>query len=392
VNLFAALLLLGCLAVTLLTVMMGAGFVATRKRIGTLAPLESVDLLASDDRLLPVNRLCVVIPARNEAADIATTVRSLLAQRHVDLTVIVVNDHSTDGTAEILDRLVAEDTRVSLIHDPPLRAGWFGKANAMQHGLEGSSGELVLFTDADIAFHPLCLSTALAEFHRLQLDFLSLLPRFDCSVFWENVYMPHSFIAGCVRFLTPGVNQQHSSDGAAAGAFMLAKRSMLNEIGGLASVKQEMLDDVCLARKVKREGFRGELRFAPELLSVQMFKSNKHAFWGTTKNILAAVDRLWKAVPVMFLPVVVYGFPVVSMVYGLSTRSWLLLLAGSLTYGIQVGAIFLVQPISRLRWPAPLCFPLAAIPIICCMSLALYQRLIHRSVLWRGRQLQLDGE
>src|SRR5690348_12805141 len=104
------------------------GAYASYRRCQSVVPERHFD---TDARLRP--RISVVIPARNEDAELEASVRSVLAQEGVDLEVIVINDHSSDGTGAIIDRLAAEDPRVRPLHNPPTRKGWLGKANAMQH-------------------------------------------------------------------------------------------------------------------------------------------------------------------------------------------------------------------------------------------------------------------
>lgn len=101
-----------------------------------------------------LSKVSVVIPARNEEEDIEEALRSVLGQRGVELHVIVVNDHSTDQTGAILRRLVAQDSRITVIDNPPLEVGWLGKPNAMNHGAAIASDPLILFTDADVIHCP----------------------------------------------------------------------------------------------------------------------------------------------------------------------------------------------------------------------------------------------
>ncbi len=334
--------------------------------------------------------ISIVMPARNESRDIGQAIESLLTQQGVQLQLVVINDHSTDTTGDIVDRLAAVDSRLIAIHNPPLVSGWFGKANAMQHGWLATQAEFVLLTDADVIHHPGSLATALETLTTQRLDFLSLLPELQCVSFWENALLPHSFIAGSVKFLPPGINRPDSTRAAAAGAFILTKRSVLEQIGGLEPVRQEMLDDMCLAQVVKDGGFHTRIHFAPQLLTVRLFKSNRDCFWGSTKNILSAVDHIWKAFPLMFLPILVYWIPVATFAVGVWQGRWDLAVAGGATYTLQAALIWLVLPFCKLRYRWVWFFPLSAIPVFCCLSLALYHRLFAGSVAWRGRVIPLS--
>src|SRR5262245_499566 len=153
-------------------------------RTGKVRPLNECEIKG-----VPA-KLSVVIPARNEQQDIERALRSVLGQKGVELHVIVVNDHSTDETGAILRRLADEDSRITVVENPPLEAGWLGKQNAMNHGVAVASGfadELILFTDADVVHCPTSFATGIDVLKKQGLDFLSLTPRIVCESFWENV-------------------------------------------------------------------------------------------------------------------------------------------------------------------------------------------------------------
>jgi hypothetical protein len=331
----------------------------------------------------------VIVPARNEQRDLLAAVRSILAQQSIELRVILVNDSSTDRTRELADLLAAEDSRVRVIHDPPLVDGWLGKANAMQCGLLASTAKYIVFTDADIIFAPRCFASALGDMRQRQIDFLSLCPKFEFESFWENVLLPHSLVAGTVHFLFQAPNDPRSPNAAAAGAFMATRRDVLDRLGGLECVRTEMIDDMALARRVKQQGFKTWLWPAPNLLRVRLFKGNRDAFWGLTKNILGVVNRAWMAVPLMLLPCLVYWVPVATAVIGVARRDLVMALSGFEAYAVQAALLVLVTPVCHLRWLKALCFPLAPLPVVCCIFRALYHRYRNSAVLWRGRAVSI---
>lgn len=375
-------------ALSLLVAVMSAGmglacYVAFR-RLGNLPTLQRRPES-------PLPGLSVVMPARNEARDLERSVRSILAQEFVDLQVVIVDDHSADDTPAIADRLAAEDSRVSVLHDPPLQPGWLGKVNALHHGLQLTRHGVILLTDADIVHHPLGLASALAELEREQYDLLSLIPLFEFESFWENVLLPHAMIGGTVQFMLPDVNDPRNSNAAAAGAFIMLRRRTLDGIGGLACIRMEMLDDLELAKAVKRAGFRTRLLQATDLVRVRLFKNNHDAFWGLTKNILGSLKYIWLAIPTMFLPVFVYWVPMTTLALGLIWGEAKMVAAGVLAYVIQVGLVLLATKMCQVRWGLALFFPLAAIPAACCLGKALYFRWTQGAVLWRGRAIRVNA-
>ncbi len=370
-----------CGLVTLFGLGITVKCVLAQKRIQWLMPSPAP---------VPFNaKVSVVIPARNEEYDIAPALRSILNQEGVDLEVIVVNDHSTDRTAEIVDRIARADRRVTVLHDPPLLNGWLGKSNAMQQGARCANGEYLLFTDADIVHTRGCFATVLSEMQQHAYDFISLFPRCINRSMWENINIPIYFFGVAKLLATPGLEDPDSPDAVASGALMLIKTRVFHEIGGFREVKGEMFDDVGLARLLKARQYRVGYRLAPECVQVQLFKNNRDAFWGNTKNILTAVEEhVWLAVPLMLLAFLQYWTPVVAMVLGVLIPNPLLLMIGFCAYAIQYMGFFTVRRILSFNPLKLLCFPLVAMVGASCISRALYYH-ARGEITWRGRTIKV---
>jgi GT2 family glycosyltransferase len=352
-------------------------------RLGTMRPLKESEI----DSVLA--KVSVVIPARNEEQDIEEALRSVLAQKGVELRVIVVNDHSTDRTGAILKRLAAEDARITVVEDPPLEAGWLGKPNAMNHGVRLASDELILFTDADVMHCPTSFATGINVLRKRGLDFFSFAPRIDCESFWENVFIPLSlfpFMAQCAR----GANDEKSAGAWATGALMLIKADVLREIGGIGSIRSAIVDDAELARVVKRSGRRVGYHLAPKVVQVRMFKSNRHAFWGPTKNAIAiSFKHPWMSLPAMGLPVLCFWVPIASALVGLWTNDVRLFAVGAFQPLAGLCGLVRIRPYCKFRWSKALFFPLIVIPIVCVLAKAFYEQHIRGQLVWRGREIDL---
>jgi hypothetical protein len=334
-------------------------------------------------------KISVIMPARNEEQDIARSIESVLAQRDVDLEVIVVNDHSTDRTGEIADSAARTDARVRVIHDPELPPGWLGKCNAMQKAAALAGGEVILFTDADIMHQPRTVAIALAEMERLELDFLSLFPRMDCISLWENIIVP-CFVGGLAVLAPPGIEDPRSTDALGAGAFLMVRAPVFRAIGGFEPIRGEMADDRELARLIKSKGYRVAFRFAPELLDVRIYKGNSHAFWGMTKNVLIAIEgRLWLAPFVMVLPIFAFWTPLYCTIAGVTENNIGLALVGATGYIVGYSAIWTGHRIFRFHPLKALLYPLVVVPVICCMARALFLYLVRGEVAWRGRSIRV---
>jgi glycosyltransferase involved in cell wall biosynthesis len=336
-----------------------------------------------------IRKISVIIPARNEEQDIASSLRSVLNQEGVDLEVIVVNDHSTDRTAEIADNIARSDSRVRVLHNPPLIQGWLGKCNAMQYGAANATGDYLLFTDADVVHAPHSFVTALNAMLKNDYDFFSLFPLWDNQSFWENVNMPIYFFGVAKLLATPGLEDPNTANALATGTLMLISTRVFREIGGFQGVKGEMLDDVAMARLLKTHHYRVGYRLAPDCLQVRLFKNNHDAFWGTTKNILVAVEgHLWLAIPLSILGILQNLTPLFAVALGLLKTDGLLLIAGMTMYGIQYFGFFSVRRLFHFHPFKLLFFPLVAINATCCIFRALASH-VKGTILWRGREIKV---
>lgn len=196
-----------------------------------------------------------VVPARDEAAVIERSIGSLLAQDYPGaFSIVLVDDHSGDGTAEIARRLAGPD-RLKIVAAPPLPHGWTGKLSAMNRGVEeAGEAELILFTDADIAHHTTNLRELAAHLDHEKRDLVSLMVRLNCDSAAERLLIPAFVFFFAMLYPFAWVNDRHHRTAAAAGGCMLIRRSALGRIGGIAAIKGELIDDCALARAVKAGG------------------------------------------------------------------------------------------------------------------------------------------
>jgi chlorobactene glucosyltransferase len=327
----------------------------------------------------------VIVPARNEQADLADCLQSLLRQEKLELRVIVVNDHSTDETGRIAERFAAVDSRLEVIHDPPLRAGWLGKHNAMQSALEHVHTEFTLLTDADVLFQPSCIATAVAELESQQLDFLSLYPQFEFESFCETMLVP-IYVGGIALMLSPSVVQPSSRRAMAVGAFILVRTESLRALGGFESLKSAILDDVGLACAFKERGFALGLHLAPDLIRLRFFKDNRHAFWGVTKHMLGFVQHcIWAAPLLAIAPLLMYGILIAGLIDGVWRGPLIVAVIAVITLAIHYGALLLCRITYSFSPLKALAFPAMSIQFACSCLRAVYLYVAHGDFHWRGR-------
>jgi chlorobactene glucosyltransferase len=220
-----------------------------------------------------------IVPARNEERTIARVVRSLAEQPEIR-EIIVVNDQSSDRTGEILKRLAAEVPKLRAFEAPPLPPGWVGKNHAAWMGAQRAGCEWLLFTDADAMHLPGSTTRALAEAMSSGADLVSYSPGQEMHTWWERAVIPCIFCRLSQLYSYSAVNDPGSPAAAANGQYLLIRRTVYEQIGGHASVKDEVLEDVALARLGKSAGYR--LHFGPgeEICRVRMYANFKDMWEG----------------------------------------------------------------------------------------------------------------
>jgi hopene-associated glycosyltransferase HpnB len=227
----------------------------------------------------PKPAVVAIVPARNEAATIARTAESLMAQ-HYDgpFAVVVVDDSSSDGTGELAREALSRSAggRVfSVVTAPPLPPGWSGKLAAMDCGVR-EAGRLLpeaqyfWFSDADIVHGPRTLARLVGRAGE-GFGLVSLMVRLDCRGMWDRLLIPAFVFFFQMLYPFPSINAKPPRIGGAAGGCLLLGREALARIGGLASVKGALIDDCALAEAVRREGFRLWLGHADDSRSLRAY-------------------------------------------------------------------------------------------------------------------------
>ena len=279
-------------------------------------------------------RVSVIIPARNEEANIEGAVRSVAAQAGVPLEIIVVDDQSEDRTSEILEGLKKEIASLRTFRVVALPDGWVGKSYALACGAKIASGDWLLFTDADAEHRPGSLAEMLERAEREQVDLLSLSPGQLTPTWWEKAVIPLVYVWLAKHYSFEEVNDPKSEAAAANGQYMLMRRRVYERAGGHEAVRAEILEDVALARRVKAAG--GRLLFLPGARWVQtrMYRTFAAMWQGWTKNLYLLYGRNarlifvtiataalvdWAPVALLFTPLflrhAVFSAPLIWFVY-----------------------------------------------------------------------------
>ncbi len=330
----------------------------------------------------------VIIPARNEEACLAACLQSLLAQIGVTFEIIVVDDHSTDRTRDIASSFSSKKIRV--IEAGPLPAGSTGKNNAVTAGSKVARGDWLLFTDADTIHLPGSLASSLEEAKRHQAAMLSYSPEQVVDSFWEKSVMPVIFAELASSFRPSEVSDPKSPAAAANGQYILITREAYDAVGGHAAIAASLLEDVALARAVKRSGRKIFFRYGGDAVRTRMYRSFTQLREGWTKNLALlfpspvrlAVLRALEFV----LIVATFAITVASILRGHDRPAVVAAILAILLY-----AVFLTRiRRAHFSWDADI-LALFGLPLFSYLLLRSAKAHAQGSVPWKGRRYSEEG-
>jgi hopene-associated glycosyltransferase HpnB len=332
--------------------------------------------------------VAVVVPARDEAATIGRVVTSLLAQDYRgDFRIIVVDDESSDDTADrarAAAAMAGAAARLTIIGGSPTPRGWTGKLWAMRQGVEAarpSRVDYLLLTDADIVHGPCNLRELVWRAESENCDLVSLMVRLHCRSVWERLLIP-AFVFFFFKLYPPRwVTDPHRRTAAAAGGCVLIRSSALERIGGLDSIRHEIIDDCALARRVKSVG-RLWLGPATRATSIREYRS-----WQSIWDMIArsAFAQLSYSAIVLVFTIAALGLIYLAPPLLLLSPEMPARLCGGLAW-LAMGIAFL--PTLRSYDAPPLLavlLPLIALFYIAATVASAVQFWRGRGGLWKGR-------
>ncbi|MCC6829827.1 MAG: glycosyltransferase [Thermoleophilia bacterium] len=347
---------------------------------------DAADALPAADDPLPV---VAVVPARDEARGVGACVASLLAQRPPLRGVVLVDDGSTDGTAEAARAAGRGDPRLRVVPAGPLPAGWVGKPWACWRGVrEAGDAEWLLFSDADVVHAPDAVARTLGLARREGRGGATLVPRVRTGTRVERWVLPAAVVA-IGTFVAPGPLARHprSPVAIAAGGFILIERGLYGRVGGHRGQAGHMVDDVALALRVKCAGGLLVPALGHGLVSLRMYHGARELWRGWRKNAsFAHPGGPGKALAGAALVTLMTLAPWVAAARGATRRRGAMLRWGLLGIGAQAG----LQRMAAPAVPTPV-RDAATLPVgMLVLSAAAVQgavdRLTGRGAVWRGRR------
>jgi len=369
-------------------------------RIGPHAAPSPPDLLPE---------VSVILPVRNEEDNIRGCLESLLAQEAVDLDIVVVDDRSEDRTPEILREIQARHqrrgerradgrtVRLRIVEGKPCPPEWMGKNHALDQGYREARGTFLLFLDADTRAHPRLVEKAVAYCLQSDTGLLTLIHSCEFQCFWDSV------VNSLILYLAPFQDIERFNDPSdpranANGPFMLFRRDVYERVGGHRAIAGEVVEDLVIARNVKRAGARLTWAVAPELLVSRPYPSLADLRRGWGKVLFRCMELnpglikhnlLLPVLLLVYLPLPL-GAAIAALVPGLTAwggavRFAVLCLAAAQVLAVAAGHRF-VQILFRLRPAYPWAYPLGALALALVQWEACFRVLTGRKVAWKGRE------
>jgi len=332
-------------------------------------------------------RISLLFAARDEEKKLPGALATLVAQDYPHLEIVAVDDRSTDATSRILDEFAATHPQLRVVHVRELPGGWLGKPHALEKAYEASTGEWLVFTDADVKFQPEALRKVVALVRDRGLDHLSLLGDVERSGFWDTVLI--TFFGMCFQLATDlsRVVNPSSRSYVGVGAFQMLKRNAYEAAGTHRRLAMEVIDDMKLGKLVKQAGFRSGVAVAQDAVSVEWHLGLKNLMLGLEKNFFAAAGFSVGMVALQIVTLLLFN---VAPFFGLAFGSgWIRALAA---VSVVISLCFHLGGDLVMRVPALYCLtlPLGA-ALFCFIQLrSTLLTLKQGGIYWRGTFYKLD--
>jgi len=339
---------------------------------------------ATNETLPPANTVgsvTVIVPARNEEAVIAACINSLAGQPEI-AAILVVNDQSTDATADVVRRLTQKIPNLRLLESGALPDGWVGKNHALWIGVQQAKSPWLLFTDADAEHKKDSVSRALQIAQEQNAALVSLSPEQITESWYERALIPYIYLRLARKFSYEKVNDPKSPAAAANGQFLMIRRDVYDAIGGHSSVAGEVLEDVALAMRVKATGHRISFGSGKGIVRVRMYRSFRGMWQGWKKNLY----RLMGGTPWAVFHEMELNLPWIPLLLiGLGLKYPILLFVGVLLlivrqtiYGLEL---------ARNQFPFSFIFYyVPAVMLYLGVLWASYRSHVHGRIEWKGRE------
>lgn len=339
--------------------------------------------LPMTDELTQYPLVSILIPLRNEEANVASLVANLRQLSYPSLEILFLDDQSTDQTKQLLTEAIQDDTRFQYYSGSSLRENWVGKVFACHQLQQLANGKYLLFLDADVRLAPPTIEKALSLMMKKNAQLLTGFSAFVLPNFLSTLFIPLQhfvthfhlplFVANYTRFV-PAT--------AAHGAFMFFEKEAYQSIGGHEAVAFSLVEDVHIARQMKKEGYRVILANITDDVSCQMYDHNQAVWQGFLKN---TYNGLGKSPLLVMILTLFYAFfyvlPGFWLLFGIATFDPMYFIP----YGLTVIHRAIVDWQTNQRWQTAFWMPVSAVALITLMHASMWKSITKQSYEWKGR-------
>ncbi len=330
-------------------------------------------------------RIAVLLPLRDEAARVTPCLESLLGQRGVaEMRILVLDDNSSDGTADVV-RAVAGD-KVTLLTGEPLPDGWLGKPHACaQLAANAADSDVLVFLDADVVLDPSAIAGAVTELRTAGVTLLSPYPRITGAGRLVQPLLQWSWLTFLP--LRAMENSPRPSLAAAGGQWLVTDHAGYRRAGGHEAVRDDVLEDIGLARAVKRSGGRIALADGSRLARCRMYDTTGDMVEGYSKSLWASFGSAGGATAVVVLLLVLYAIPPLVAGTAVAAGAWALAATSGAAYLLGVsGRVVTAHATGGRAWPDALAHPLSIV-VFAGLVARSFRRRRQGRLTWRGRAL-----
>jgi glycosyltransferase involved in cell wall biosynthesis len=336
-------------------------------------------------------KVSVILPARNEEWFIKKCLDSLLDQDYENYEIIAIDDSSEDATGKIIQEYTKKDSKIIHVSARPKPDGWMGKNWACMEGYKKATGEILLFTDSDTRHSKNMISLAVSHLLSLELDALTVIPKMICLDVWTKITLPVLSTFLHTRFSALRVNDPAKKTGYFFGSFFVIKRHVYEAVGTHQGVRQEIIEDGALGKKVKESGHKMRMVRGDHLIDA-VWARDWSSLWNGLKRIMIPLYLQSRSIAVgiffavLFLLLMPYALLVYSAVFfdvslSFSALFWVSVISSGLLYG----AGLLDARSLSIKMSHAVCGPVGSFVIVAGFLCGMLQAKSKMAVSWRGR-------
>ena len=356
-----------------------------------------LDKFEKKDHVKP--KVSIILPARNEEKFIDKCLVSLLNQDYDNYEIIAINDSSEDSTGDLIKKYAKKYSKIIPVDANPKPVGWVGKNWACMEGYKKATGELLLFTDSDTKHTNSVISLAVSHLLSLELDALTVIPRMLCLDLITKITLPMISTFLHTRFSALRVNDKSKNTGYFFGSFFIIKKTTYDSVGTHEGVRQELIEDGALGKKVKESGFKMRMVRGEHLIDA-VWARDINTLWNALKRLMVpfylqnAKLAVASSIGVLFLLFMSFPIFAYSVILFNDTTSSLVLvvIAGIASALVYTGAILDATKGLDLGIKYALLAPIGGFVVAGGFFAGLIQAKSKDAVSWRGRTYSMKGQ